>query len=249
MIIFFKIFAIYIWMSLTVTHLLYANTQEATDSSHFSDYEIRVIRPKYFWKKNTFELGLQTISISNESFSYTHLISPYFVYHILDYIALETAFGAGASVDKADKVELEKTFNIKTEVLHTDYIGFLSLLWTPMYGKYQWPSARMIYFDSYLSSGFGMNGIKYHYDHCPMSLDTKGNLVATSRPDETVFYPSLSLGAGQRIFINPSESLKWDVRLYTFNINSSDGACFDDQTNEVIAHDNIVFQFGYSYYL
>ena len=81
-------------------------------------------------------------------------------------MALEVGASYGVSVDKDDKRILDDEFDIKTQILRTSYIINGGILWTPVYGKTQLPSGRLLYFDSFLHTSVGMTGVEYDYAQC-----------------------------------------------------------------------------------
>ena len=120
-----------------------------------------------------------------------------------------------------------------------------NLLWTPMYGKYQLSSGRVIYFDTTISAGFGVTSIGYEFSHCTVGQD------AVRRGDYDVRYQTLSTGLGQRYYLNKYSAFRWDLRSYIFFTSSEDGACVEDAnaTNEQTQQNNLTIELGYSFYL
>lgn len=212
-------------------------------SGRFNKFEIRVIRPRFFSKTNSFEFGTQGIAVSNQTFIYSYLLSGILTYHFSEEIALELLAAGGNSIDKDDKLVLEKDFNIKTQIIRPVSIYTGSLLLTPIYGKFQLSSGRVIYIDTYFSLSAGMTGVDYNYDHCLRTGtgdEIKSNGVIT--------YPSIGAGVGQRIFIKKSVAMKWDIRNSVFSIRNKDGQCVDnpDVEDTYSAHFNLTLQFGIS---
>jgi outer membrane beta-barrel protein len=211
-----------------------------TEKDRFDKYEIRVIRPRYFIKRQKFELGATGTMVTNQTFIYTYMLSGLLTYHFTETLGFELGGTYGFSVDKDDKRILEsENFGIKTQILRTEYILGGSLLWTPIYGKYQLAGGRVIYFDTYLLGGVGQTGIDYLYDHC---VDpTAGEAPART----TMSYPTLILGAGQRYFVNKDTGLNWSIRNHKLWYNSKDGAC-PGETGEDSSQDSITIHIGMS---
>ncbi len=224
--------------------LAFAESQD----DRFKDVEIRVIRPKFFSKRKRFELGADFSVISNQTFIYSYLLTGNATFHLTETWAIEGAGSYGFSIDKADKRDLDSEFSIKTEILRTKYMLDGALLWSPIYGKYQLASGRLIYFDTFLIGGLGMSGVEYKYDNCEAKTDTanpQNNYVVPS--PQTKGYLSYVWGLGQRYFVNQTTSLKWSVRGHRFNYSKADGACNKETApSGTDVHHNIVVQLGAS---
>ncbi len=209
----------------------------------FEEYEVRVIRPRYFAKRKRFELGGQVFTVMNQSFIYTYLATGILNYHFTETFGFELLGGYGFSIDKNDKTILKQKFDIRTAILRTQYLFDAGVNWTPVYGKFQLSSGRMVYFDTFLSAGGGLTGIHYQYEHCD------SNRVGSTKPaDQTVAYPGVFLGLGQRIFLSKNASLRWDVRNYMFTYNTADGSCTpeDKASGKSDFNYNIILQLGAS---
>jgi outer membrane beta-barrel protein len=214
----------------------------------FDDYEVRVIRPKYFQKGGRFELGAQFSAIMNETFVYTYMASGLMTFHFNESFALEAQGSYGFSIDREEKEILKNQFDIRTQIFRTSYTLEGALLWTPIYGKWQLPSGRLIYFDTFLSAGGGLNGIFWDYkDFCVQTKDSAG-LLSTIPTNKTSAYPTFSFGLGQRYFINKSVSVKWDLRNHTIMYNTADTSCDPSGTAQggTDTHNNITMQLGAS---
>ena len=230
----------------------------AADQQRFDKFEIRVIRQKFFSKKKRLELGAQGLVIMNQTFVYTYMASGLLAFHFTEEFGLEANGAYGFSSDKQDKKTLNSTYKIKTVVLRTEYQFEGALLWTPVYGKYQLASGRLIYFDTFLAAGAGMTGVRYKYDHCPTwdELSPDAQAVQSDWKDPPApaikTYPSWMLGLGQRFFLDRNSSIKWDIRYRGFrpsaiarNCNPEAGA---EEGGSEIQH-NVFVQLGASRFL
>jgi outer membrane beta-barrel protein len=217
------------------------------NADQFDDYEIRVIRPKYFQKKGRFELGAQVAAIMNETFVYTYLASGLMTYHFNEYFALEGMAAYGFSLDREEKDTLQNQFDIRTQIFRTTYALEGNILWTPIYGKWQLPTGRLIYFDSYLSVGGGINGIYWNYEDFCVQTNTAGGGIAPIPANATVAYPAFSVGFGQRYFLNKFLAIKWDIRNHFVIYNVADTECAVNPTvTGTDVHNNVTLQFGAS---
>lgn len=220
-------------------------------AEQFDKYEIRVIRPKYFSKAGRLETGAQMSVVMNQSFIYTYLATGILDYHLNETFAVEGAGAYGFSIDKDDKKTLDSNFKIKTQILRTQYFMEGGLLYTPVYGKYQLASGRVIYLDTFFAAGAGMTGVSYLYDHCPKAEDAATGSGVTDPPAaNSKSYPTFYAGGGQRIFLDKKTSLRWDVRAHLFSYNTRDGAC-DPVSDAGLGktQTNITMQLGAGYFL
>lgn len=231
--------------------LLLAVPASAVDEQ-FDRYEVRVIRPKYFTKASRLETGAQMSVIMNQSFIYTYLATGLLDYHLSEMFALEGVFAYGYSIDKDDKKSLDSNFKIKTQILRTQHFMEGGVLYTPVYGKYQLSSGRVVYLDTFFSAGAGMTGVSYLYDHCPKPGDSTDPKITINEPPAatTKSYPTFYMGGGQRIFLDKKTSFRWDVRGHYFSYNTADGACdASNATKEQKGQTNITMQLGAGYFL
>lgn len=220
--------------------------KDENKTKRFEDFEIRVIRPRYFTKSSRFEISGQGASITNQTFVYTYMLSGILTFHFSEYLALESSASYGFSVDKYDKKKLTSDFDITTSILRTSSILSAGLTWTPVYGKYQMASGKLIYFDTFLTAFGGMNGIDYQFDHC---VSTATN---PSPSPKTVQYPTFGFGLGQRFYLSRSSSFRWDIKNSVFNYSTIDASCTPNSpnlTNENLQQQNISVHLGYSYFM
>lgn len=215
------------------------------ENARFEDVEVRVIRPKYFTKANRFELGSQLTIIMNETFIYSFLATGLATYHFAESLALEAFLSYGFNIEKEDKRVLFDEFDIKTKIFRTTYQLGAVLQYTPIYGKWQLPSGRLVYFDTYLSFGGGMTGITYKYsDFCPDPTPENPTPIPS---DATKSYPTFITGIGQRYYLDKKTAIKWDIRGNFYFFDLADAEC--DPTSSVEGssqNNNITLQLGAS---
>ena len=227
--------------SMIIFLLFDAVSATSAEEDKFDDYEIRVIRPKYFQKSGRFELGAQFSAVMNETFIYTFLATGLATYHFTEALALEAAGSFGVSVNKEDKRILFDEYAVRTQIFRTLYSFEGALQWTPIYGKWQLPSGKLIYFDTFIAAGGGLTGVEWKYsDFC-----AKSNAAIPS--DATKSYPTGVLGAGQRYYIRRDAAVKWDIRTHWIMYDTLDTEC-DPTTasGKSDTHMNITMQIGAS---
>ena len=200
------------------------------------EYQINVIRPKFFVKKSRTELGTDFAAVINQTFTYTYLMSGAIVYHLTDSWGLGVAGVYGLTVNKDDKDVLKSKFGITVDIFTTKWIAEASVFWTPVYGKYQLASGRLVYFDTYLSAGFGMMGI-----------------VIEKKEDEQLPFSCYSpvIGAGQRFYLSKKTSLRWQIRdhMIWYNGNRCLPEAPEERESDHTIFHTIVTQIGISYFI
>jgi outer membrane beta-barrel protein len=228
----------------------------ADESERFKDVEIRVIRPRYFTKAGRLEIGGAINTIMNESFIYTFLATGLLTYHFNESLAIEGTFATGLSIDREDKRILFDEFDIKTQIFRTAYMAEVAVQYTPIYGKWQLPSGKLVYFDTYLQAGLGQTGVEWRYNDFCEPPDKKLDPTAEDIPTNTTkSYPTLMAGVGQRYFVSRKMAYKWDLRANRFQYEILDGECspLKAKTQQGLAgtapHDTITLLIGVSYYL
>ena len=229
-------------------------TVDVSESERFKNTEIRVIRPRYFTKAGRLEVSGGATAILNESFIYGGMLTGLAAYHFSEDWAVEFGGSYGLSIDTSDKRILFDEFDIKTQIFRTSMMLDASLQWTPIYGKWQLGSGRLIYFDTYVSAGYGQSFIDWRYDDFCEPPDPAVDPNAEAVPDNIVKpYPAFLLGMGQRFFLSRNVASKIDVRFRRLMYNEIDGECspIKAQTERsfgVQPHDTITLFLGLSYY-
>jgi outer membrane beta-barrel protein len=210
------------------------------EDEEFQSAEIRVIRPRYFNKKHRFEIGIQGALIANEAFFYTALGAGSLTFHLNEQFGLELNGAYGVSRETEDRVILQEDFDIEPQYAPVELYYGGSVLWTPMYGKYQLSTGRLVYFDTFLSGGGGVIGVREEFKHCGA---TEG------KNTQILQYPFFEFGVGQRYFISKNDSLRWAIRSPMYFSNSSDFACNENVSGSSEFNYNINFLMGYSRFI
>lgn len=217
--------------------------------ARFENYQIRVVRPRYFNKGGRFELGAQMSAVMNDTFVYTYLATGILGYHLSNTLAFEFAGSVGFSLDKEEKRILKDEFDVRTQIFRTFYSAEGAVQYTPIYGKWQLPSGRLVYFDSYIHAGGGLTGIDWQYDDfCVATKDATTNELSEIPANRTVPYPTIVIGFGQRFFIDKKSAIKWDIRNHTMFYDQGDTLCNPgtEESGGSAVHHNITMQLGLS---
>ena len=99
----------------------------------FKNYEIRVIRERYFNKTSRYELGAQFTAVMNDAFVYSYLGTGLMGYHFNNSFALELSGSVGFSLEKEEKRILKDEFDVRTQIFRTCYSLEGALQYTPIY--------------------------------------------------------------------------------------------------------------------
>ena len=241
---------LFLVLSIISNDLVHAKQKE-----RFKDTEIRVIRPRYFTKAKRFELGAGMNMVMNEAFIYTFLATGLATYHFTETWSIEAMGSFGFSFDKNDKRILFDEFDIRTEIIRTSYQAEAMIQYTPLYGKWQFGSGRLIYFDSFIEVGGGMTGVSWQYsDFCESPDPELSPDAEPPPPDKIGSYPTVVGGLGQRYFVSKDLSYRWDFKYHTFFYNDIDSECAPETILEEggvgidTSHSTITIQLGLSKY-
>ncbi len=227
----------------------------------FKNSEVRIIRPRYFNKRMSFELGLNGKVTMNQSFIYTFQAGASLGFHLTESIGIELSGSYGFSADKTDKTFLQASpYEITTKIIRTKWDGFANLMWTPIYGKFQLPSGKLIYMDTFILAGAGAVGVEHRFDHCNEPTLPEGDLVKEAIINDQAigdtYTPAFGGGIGQRIFISQNTAIRWDARFYMFNYTNNHTECsrFSLEASgnadlDTTSHSVVNIQLGVSYFL
>jgi outer membrane beta-barrel protein len=208
----------------------------------FENYEIRVIRPRYFVKSGRAELSAGLGAIMNQTFIYAAVATGLLTWHFTEQLGVEAQAGYALDIDRDDKIALDDSFHIKTILLRPETLANARLVWTPSYGKFNLTASDIVYFDTHVTVGAGYTGIRYVYDHC----EPPDPMPAS----HTVQYPTVVLGLGQSYFLSKSSSLRIGLELQRFRYDTADGACAPDEAPSAAAtNDDVLLFSAWSYYL
>lgn len=216
--------------------LLSALAPSSARAEDFKDYEIRVIKNKFFTKRFRLQLDVSGGAVMNQSFHNSYLASAGLGFHFSESFGLH-AEGAYSFVDNKDECDLlGRDFNINPLIneIQTYYGGYLS--YTPIYGKYQLGSGDVLYFDWFFTGGAGLAANRERQGGCG------GEEV---EPGTDVWKTTLqfNLGTGQRYFLGKNTAFIWNVRLLVFQPAKDGASIIADGIN------NVILSLGLGYFL
>ncbi|NBO37370.1 outer membrane beta-barrel domain-containing protein [bacterium] len=186
-----------------------AFASESAAGAQFSQFEIRVIRPKYFQKSVRLELGATLGAVMNSTYTYTFLPGLHAGLHVAEWLELFGEGALGLTSNKSDCVELGTKFAIEPKISEIQMLAGGGAAVTPIYGKYQLSSGDVIYFDWFLLGGAGVANMQKRFGGCkPLA---PGEVLTPAIKYSPVQF---SFGTGQRYFLNKFSALNWYLRDY-----------------------------------
>lgn len=213
-------------------------------SENFEDSEIRVIKNKYFEKSMRLELSAGLASVMNQAFLYTYLGGVNVGFHFTEQFGVQGEAYLGQTVRKGDCDTLGTSFRIDPVVQEIkNYFGG-AVSYTPIYGKFQMASGRVIYFDWFFEAGAGISRIRSGGVGCAAG--------GSSSEEVPVEGSALSVlgSTGQRIFLNENVSFNWRVRLMRAEGIRNDGANNAKKSGlGADAQNYVLLNLGVSYFL
>lgn len=202
----------------------------AQDDGQFKDYEIRVIRQKYFQKRFRVALGLNGGAIMNQSFIYTYQGGGDLSFHFTEWIGLFGEGQFGFTANKGDCDTLGKTFKIGPVVNQINWIAGGGVVLTPIYGKYQLSNGDVTYFDWFFTVGGGVANV----------LTTEKNCLDNGKEDPPERQlTQFNFGTGQRYFLTKNIAAIWQLRDIVTN---------DPDNKESSLASNILLSLGIGFY-
>ena len=224
-----------IWRSLLIAVLsCFACLQGRAEEGQFKDYDIRVIKNKYFTKRYRLELDVNVGGVMNQSFHNSYVVGAGLGFHFSEQIGVHAEFGYVINQSKSECELLgSKDFRISPKIneVNSFYGGYLS--YTPIYGKYQLGSGDVLYFDWFFTAGAGLVNNAERKGGCG-----EEELIATRGSN-----PQLSIGTGQRFFLGTDVALIWNLRLLAFKPVSEGDVAIGDWVQ------NVILNLGIGYFL
>lgn len=217
---------------------------EASDST-LDHLEVRVIRPRFVDKKGLFEMGAQMGSLLNQDFVSVFQFSGHFQYHILHSLAFELSGSYGLVLKNTEyNILSDDLYAVKIQKYSPAILLGGALNWSPFYGKFQFFSGSLLYFDTFFSFGGGVTGVQLSYDHCP-----SGTKDIDLFP-QYYFAPSGNFGLGQHFFFNKQHAVRWDFKYSFYMMDEGQSACsVEKEPQPSVLISNFIVKLGYSFFL
>jgi outer membrane beta-barrel protein len=207
----------------------------------FSDYEIRVIKNKFFTKKYRLEVDVGLGGVMNQSFHYSYLAMAGIGFHLSETFGLHAEGGYALNQNKEACDLLGKDFQINPLIneMQTYYGAYLS--YTPIYGKYQLGSGDVLYFDWFFSAGGGLAAVRQRQGGC-------GGEEIEENTEAWATNPQFNIGTGQRYFLGTNTALIWTLRMLMFQPAPAPGS----EAQPSLLGDgiqNVILSLGLGYFL
>jgi len=121
---------------------------------------VKVIQKKYFLKYRRLELTPQLGYVGNDHFIQRLAVGASIGYHINDLLNIELFFSYLPDLEETDYKALTKRFRNEEEVVpdisRVTFLGVVNIALSPIYGKIELGTNRVINYDIYLGAGFGV---------------------------------------------------------------------------------------------
>ncbi len=155
------------------------------------DSRILAVRKRFFAKKRRHEFTIYSGIIPNDAFIRHATFGGQYTYHFSERLGLQLVNGAYAVSWQTEDYKRLQQF--QPVVNPTKSFGTVDLILTPVYGKMNFGSLNVLYFDLYVLGGAG--------------------LIQTQNKT----FPTLDIGLGQRWYISKQSALRFEVRGYFYN--------------------------------
>jgi outer membrane beta-barrel protein len=201
----------------------------------FKDYEIRVIKNKYFTKRFRLELDIGAGGVMNQSFHNSYLAQGGLGFHFSETVGLHLEGAFSFNRNKYECEELgSQSFLISPVLNEMDnfYGGYLT--YTPVYGKYQLGSGDVLYFDWFFSVGGGLATNNEREGGC-------GDIEPIVKASGAT--PQVNLGTGQRYFVSTNTAVIWNLRFLMYQ------AAGEGKTFIADGVKNVILSLGIGYFL
>ena len=145
-----------IWLAgLMVLTLAIPSLGWAQNPTEDDDITVVTIRKKYFLKDNRQEFNLHGGYVPNDSFIHSLVVGGGYGYHYTEDFFLELTGGYFFNYNTDSTDLLKGTFGITPDTDDLEYYGELHFGWSPIYGKLNFLTRKIVYFDvsSYLGGG------------------------------------------------------------------------------------------------
>lgn len=236
--------------AIIATLLVACNMGSAFADGKFDNFDVRVIKNKYFQKRFRPEFELGFGAIMNKTFTNTALGGGRLTFHLSETWALSGEGHYGVSFRSNDCKVLGSKFEIEPLIDTMKWWAGGGLAYTPVYGKFQIPTGQVIYFDWFFTVGAGTAQIEHkEVNTCfegatAPQVDGNNNEIDPTENDVIKNRLLIHYGTGQRYFLNESFSLNWHFRLMNVQPTSNENAI-----SAFTSQPSVVLGMGASYYL
>lgn len=161
--------------------------------------EVSVIQKRYLPKTGRFQLFGGLTLITNDPFFNTAGFVGKAAYFFSENFGLELNYFGLSTFEAKATTELKKIQGVKTDnLIITNRVLALDLMWVPIYGKMSWFNERIVPFDLYFSLGGGQTNT---------GLEEAG---------------TVHLATGQIFALSKSTAFRWDFSWNFFNTKGID---------------------------
>ena len=147
------------------------------------------VRKRYFLKGNRTELNLNGSWVGNDSYVRSLVAGGSLGYHFSEGFFMEAVGGYFINYDTSNTDLLQNQFGITPDTDDINYYGTVHVGWSPIYGKLNFMSKKVVYFDTSFYTGLG---------------GTDANVSGLA--------PHATFGLAQRFVFNKSMALRFDIK-------------------------------------
>ncbi len=189
---------------------------------------VKVIMPKAFLKYRKVELTPQVGLSNNDNFVRRLFVGVGIGYHINDLLSIEGTFAYLPNLGETDYKPLTLRFREGEEVVpdisRVVFIGVGNMSLSPIFGKIELGTQRIINYDIYFTAGIGVVSTQddmeiVHNEDC-LDFETRAERQSNATPENGCDYVDQehfvsNFGGGFRIVFNEWIGVRLDIRQYT----------------------------------
>lgn len=173
-----------------------AFAQEPVDIGVLKNSDLRVVQKALYTKEDRLELGAALGVMPFDGMTVAPQLALSGTMHLSEQVGVELQLGGGYGFKTGRYVELESpTYGVAVEAYR--YLASLQadVQWSPIYAKMNLGNGTILHHDVYLLAGVG------------------GTLEQSVFPSgEITVAPTVPLGIGARVFLNPDTALRVELR-------------------------------------
>ena len=130
--------------------------QTLAQGAEDDDVTVVSIRKKYFLKGKRHEFGPQVGFVANDTFSNSYMIGGTYGYHLNERLFFEIPAGLYLTSESNSTKNLRSNFGIQPDLDDLEYFAEGHVGWSPIYGKFNFLTRQIVYFDVSFYGGAGV---------------------------------------------------------------------------------------------
>jgi outer membrane beta-barrel protein len=162
---------------------------EKFSSDDEEDIPVVTVRKRYFLKTQRFEFGPSLAWVPNDTFVRSFALGGTIGYHFSESFFFEVPFAYFLNSESDSTDFLQNNFGIAPDTDDMNYYATAQFGWSPIYGKLNFLSKKIVYFDASAYAGIGA---------------TDSEIVGVS--------PHFTIGIAQRFVLSKWVALRFDLK-------------------------------------